>query len=376
MKDHSSDLQANDQWTPVHRQGWRTRRGPRGNAAAVALGLAVAIAGSVPSSGQGIDINQAGDPAAGLAAAPLRVIQDRLVFRGDDGLHGSELWVSNGDTATAMLADVNPGLDWSAPDEFVDLGGTMLFDLNPGPGDSNPAEFTAVGDVAYLAADDGSHGRELHRILPDGTHEQVADLRPGPDGSGPVALTRVGTANLLFRATDGVSGVELWRTDGVSTTLVEDISPGSASSIPSELFRLAPGVVVFRAVGAGIGTELWRTDGASATLVKDIATGAPGSSPSGFALWNGQLWFAADDGTATGRELWTTDGTGAGTRLAWDVNPGPSGAEIEELAAGGGALYFTANDSVIGRELFRYSLILLNDGFESGDTAGWPSVVP
>ncbi len=358
---------------------------------AVALSLVICGAGIGPAAGQGIDINQGGDAAVGLVPSQLSVIQNRLVFSGDDGLYGKEPWVSNGSTATAQLADVWPGLGGSAPTYFVDLNGTMLFaatgsddgcaiwrsdltpgdahlvaastpestcpafltvvgdyvyysqnhpdfgfelmrtdgtalgtqrfDINPGPGDSYPSGFTAVGDVVYFKANNGADGVELHRVLADGTHEQVIDLFPGPDSSSPSDLIHVGGSTVVFRADDGTSGKELWRTDGVTTTLVADINPGSASSTPTLMLQMSPGVIVFRAAGPGTGAELWRSNGSTASLVKDIAPGAPSSGPVYFTTWNGLLWFRADDGSATGQELWMSDGTEQGTSLAVDITP-------------------------------------------------------
>ena len=433
---------------------------------AVALTLVTCVAGVGPAAGQGIDINQGGDAAAGLAPSQLRVIQNRLVFSGNDGLFGPEPWVSNGSTVTAQLADVWPGLGGSAPSYFVNLDGIMLFaatgsdggcaiwrsdltpgdahlvadstpggicpsfltvvgdyvyysqdhpdfgyelmrtdgtalgtelfDINPGPGDSYPSGFTAVGDVVYFRANNGSDGVELHRVLADGTHEQVIDLFPGPDSSSPSDLIHVGGSTVVFRADDGTSGKELWRTDGVTTTQVADINPGSVSSTPSDMFLMSPGVIVFRASGPGTGAELWRSNGAAASLVKDIAPGTPSSVPAAFAAWNGLLWFTADDGSATGKELWMSDGTEPGTSLVADITPdgdseisglyplasqmlivivtsGPDPSELwttdgteagTQLVAAfdvvdrfatavkDGLLYFVADDGVSGRELW------------------------
>ncbi len=462
----------------------RQRTNHRLGVHAVVLALVTCGAGVGPAAGQGIDINQGGDAAEGLAPGHLRVIQNRLVFAADDGLEGREPWVSNGSTFTAQLVDVMPGLDGSSPREFVDLDGTMLFaatgsvggceiwrsdltpgdahlvadstpdgicpsfltvvgryvyyshdhpdfgyevmrtdgtalgterfDINPGPAGSYPSGFTAVGDVVYFAADNGSDGIELHRILADGTHEQVIDLFPGPDSSRPSDLVHVGGSTVVFRANDGASGNELWRTDGVTTTLVADINPGSASSTPAEMFLLSPGVIVFRASGSGTGTELWRSNGATASLVKDIVPGTLGSRPEHFAAWNGLLWFAADDGSATGEDLWMSDGTGPGTSLVADITPDgdssisglyplssrllifnePFGGDPDELwttdgtEAGtqlvatfdsidryaavvkDGLLYFVADDGVSGRELWS------SDGTPGNTAPVWDHVEP
>ena len=56
-------------------------------------------------------------------------------------------------------------------------------------------------------------------------------IYPAGGGSSPDSLTNVNGV-LYFRATDGVNGYELWKSDGsaAGTALVKDITPGSASS--------------------------------------------------------------------------------------------------------------------------------------------------
>jgi ELWxxDGT repeat protein len=68
---------------------------------------------------------------------------------------------------------------------------------------------------------------------------------------------------VLFEANDGVSGRELWRSDGTpeGTWLVKDIVPGPNGSEPRNLTP-ALGLVFFRTSDEVIsGGDLWRTDG-------------------------------------------------------------------------------------------------------------------
>ncbi len=80
-----------------------------------------------------------------------------------------------------------------------------------------------------------------------------------------------------------------------------------------------------------------------------------GSSPNRLVAFNGALFFSADDGVA-GRELWKSDGTTAGTTRLLDINSGaedsmsPSASPMVEL---NGLLYFSANDPVNGTEMWR-----------------------
>ena len=56
----------------------------------------------------------------------------------------------------------------------------------------------------------------------------VDDINDGPDGSYPFPVVDIG-GTLFFQADNGVTGYELWKTDGTArgTNLVRDINPGS-----------------------------------------------------------------------------------------------------------------------------------------------------
>ncbi len=103
---------------------------------------------------------------------------------------------------------------------------------------------------------------------------------------------------LYFRASDGTSGEELWRSDGTrtGTVRVADIRTGAASSRPASLVNMN-GMLYFAATDAN-GRELWRSGGTaqSTQRVKDIVAGADSSEPSMLINVNGTLYFAADDG--------------------------------------------------------------------------------
>lgn len=104
---------------------------------------------------------------------------------------------------------------------------------------------------------------------------------------------------VIFTADDGISGRELWRSDGTAagTFRLRDIEQGALGSLPTSLSSTG-GAVYFAATDSLHGTELWRTDGsASGTiLVRDILPGTPGSTPSGFIAVGSALYLVANDG--------------------------------------------------------------------------------
>lgn len=151
------------------------------------------------------------------------------------------------------------------------------------------------------------------------------------------------TPTMLFSANDGVTGNELWKTDGTQegTALVKDINPNGDSS-PSESVPLND-FNYFVADDGVNGNELWKTDGTAegTVLVKDINPGAGDSSPSGFTQYNGALYFQANDGV-NGRELWKTDGTTDGTVLVKDINPAGVNDKFSNFILYNDLLFFTA----------------------------------
>ncbi len=126
-------------------------------------------------------------------------------------------------------------------------------------------------------------------------------------------------------------GRELWKTDGTErgTELVRDISPGPASS-PKEGYSRYPATVVgsrvlFPASDGEHGIELWASDGTGdgTRMLADFQRG-PSSSVFTFGpVIDSVLYFRAETREA-GYELGRTDGTSAGTRMITDLNPGPA----------------------------------------------------
>src|SRR5690606_8603842 len=94
---------------------------------------------------------------------------------------------------------------------------------------------------------------------------------------------------LFFRAYNDTAGSELWFADSAhnNITLFMDINPGSASSVPSNPISFN-NKTFFRADNDTNGVELWVTDGtlAGTYILKDINAGTADSKPNDFVVYN------------------------------------------------------------------------------------------
>jgi ELWxxDGT repeat protein len=143
---------------------------------------------------------------------------------------------------------------------------------------------------------------------------------------------------LFFRANDGTTGFELWKSDGTDegTMLVDDIAPGGASSHPTAL-REVDGRLVFNACDER-GCETWTSDGSAAGTrrVADVEPGRIGSNPVAFTSSGSLLFFAAQT-AEVGYELWAlpkhalfdADGDGVADEGDLCVDP-PIGGRVND----------------------------------------------
>jgi ELWxxDGT repeat protein len=226
------------------------------------------------------DINPQG---ASSDPTDLTQVGNEVFFAADDGVHGVELWKSDGTAA----------------------GTTMVKDIRPGAKGSGPTWLTAVGHELFFVANDGKHRTQVWKS--DGTEAGTVRVSNivNYDYLGPYGLTvavppvAVGSQLFFFNTDCCVGGAELYVSDGTAA-----------------------------------GTRL-------ASSADDFLT-APDADA---AAYNGKLYFAnySPEADPFGNTLWVSDGTVAGTH---PLAGSPTVSEITILPASGQNLYFAAYNYV------------------------------
>jgi uncharacterized repeat protein (TIGR01451 family) len=302
-----------------------------------------------------------------MSSPYLTELNGKLIFLADDGVHGTELWKSDGtEEGTMLVNDIRPGSDESYSDYLTPVSNTLFFKANDGSHGwelwksdgttvgtmmvkdisaqtygSQPAGLANVNGMLFFVADDGSHGRELWKSdgTPTGT-VMVKDIVPGSTSSDPGSLTNVN--GTLFFSLSGYMGGEagLWKSDGTPTGTIV-VSSGLSLIYLTDVNGMLFGVRDYH--------ELWKSDGtlSGTVLIRDITPGNIGDH----ANVNGTFFFSAED-DSHGRELWKSDGTMTGTIMVKDIYPGNNGSWPQALKNINGTLFFQADDGSHGTELW------------------------
>lgn len=336
------------------------------------------------------DIRPGAESGLGSGSTGAVEMNGFLYFRANDGIHGFELWRSDGtEFGTTMVADVFPGdMNGVSNANFTpmaNVGGTLYFVANDGASGNAlwKTDGTAAGTnlvrtfntwtprnlyngngTLFFGAGHDDSGFELWKS--DGTEAgtaMVKDIAPGNSlwHSDPPGFANIGDT-IYFIANDGLTGPELWKSDGTAegTMLVKDIRTDGLALLSR--FIVVGNTLYFYANDGVHGSELWKSDGTETgtAMVKDIRPGSSTSNSGAFANpvnVGGILYFSATDGV-NGAELWRSDGTEAGTYMVRNINAvfsGAGGSDLGSLTNVNGRLYFTANDGVHGSELWMLS---------------------
>ena len=276
----------------------------------------------------------------------FEVVNNLLYFVFDQAPIGPglpERWYTDGATSWRLQ-----GPSVSSEGTFINFGGTPYYTGSNSVSSCNsPLEVWNDGQGVGTRFSAPVTGLSGNRGVNDAIH--VGTLND--------LLILSGELYTAGSACNGSRSKSLLSTDGATVTRIRE-----ADSMLVQGFQFGHGAAVldgYLYFGASPGPDtdsfgLWRTNGTTLWMVREI--GASGSFPTGLTSFNGWIYFTADDGM-TGNELWRTNGYT--TELVEDINKTSlaTGRTLEsypyEMVPLGEWLYFSADDEVHGRELWR-----------------------
>lgn len=240
----------------------------------------------------------AGSSSPGVIADGYTAIGQLVFFFADDQTHGTELWVTDGTTAgTRLVKDINPGSASSHNDNIITFDSIDFLDLN------GQAVFVADDGVhgRELWISDGTEpGTRMIRDIASGPISSYGDwtLEDATVLNGKLYFA----ANPIISASAN-SNRELWVSDGTAAGTSQFIDlKANGSSSPENLFAANNLIFMQAEDNSSIGRELFIVDENGNSLALDIAP-MGWSAPEHFVHFNGQILFFAKT-AQTGNELW------------------------------------------------------------------------
>lgn len=305
---------------------------------------------------------------AGLVGA-LYQDNDKFYFFSDNGVNGTELWISDGtENGTYMLKDLclgpcsGGGFLHSYARPFVNFDGFLFFIASDQDGkglwktDGTPQGTIEVKEFDFEFPWTLLHGVYFNNLLID--HNEKLYISDGTE-SGTYILNDVHVTSEMIELDGKVyfegNGDELWVTDGTvgGTSMIKELD------ITSNFFDLNDRLLFYANDGT-TGGELWISDGTAngTNILFDInQNGTSGNLFLG-KKYKDKIYFSADDGNF-GQELWVTDGTQNGTNMIADINIGAESSNPQHFTIFRDKLFFQAENRANGRELW------MTDGTEA-----------
>jgi ELWxxDGT repeat protein len=248
---------------------------------------------------------------------------NKLIFAGDDGVNGTEPWVSDGtDTGTMMLANINPNGD-STPDEFV-LGNGVVY-------------FTAYnGTSTQIWQTDGTSANTI----------QLTNVPSQPDARGAIFTLYTG-GNIYFTESGDNQTDSVWVCNGTVGNQTE-LTNFSEEQFSDPEFLDGINGSAFFTEGQG---NLWVSNGTPGGTTQINAAGF-NSDPEieDGTVYNGKLYFFAY-GADNNFGLWSSDGTVDGTNQVGSTTIA-SGGTSPDFTVSGNALYFIGATNTSGNQIF------------------------
>ena len=306
------------------------------------------------------------------------VVGDKLFFRANDGVHGNELWVSDGTpSGTKLVKDLNPGATSGGASNIVSLNNAIYFKGRDNTGTAlwksdgtsggtvkvknlqGLRQIRVVNNKLILTADLQNSTYGAHDLFSsDGTAEGTVHLKAfGGNIDGDIQFMTILNDELYFVAKHPETfRLSIYKTNGTTEDtqlLIDTKTIGIETDID---FITTCGEYVYFVVDKQNnydGTELWRTAGSPETTIR-LAKTTEGvyNYIISLACFQDNIYFKD---AYNNQEIWRTDGSPENTDLiSYTVNGGAPTDDlmINKIVAGKNVLYFLGSTSESGEELY------------------------
>ena len=334
-----------------------------------------------------LDIQPTGDSLPGqyLGMQSVQTLDgERVFFDADDGIHGRELWVSDGSEEgthrvvhsgqSVALSSTAQAVHWMDGIVVVDASGALYWcDATTVYPMFEHSMFTVEQQQSLVV-----HTEEMSNLGQELLHandtrlwfsaEINTDVEPymltsagqftswnlnEQGASNPRApLVIEGGLVVVGEAQFGRQLVHLLD-DGNSnwlTTLQNQGTGHPTTNVAEHLgIHFVDGTLVFDALTSGVDPQLWGHELATGTTqVLSSIVAAPGDWAGGI-LHEDRLWFDCV-APQVAHEICSSDGTVSGTRVETDLRPGLASSNILSFASDGDTLFFLASGKIDGVE--------------------------
>ncbi len=335
-------------------------------------------------------------PESSIDFISFKKLGNKLLFTANDGIHGTEFWLTDGTTAgTIRMVDNNEDLNdtyyyfsgRSGSQGLWKTNGTTAGTVLIRDGFTYLSRLTNVNGTFYFVADINANNKE-ELWTSDGTTAGtfvVKKLRPNSFNTAYTnnLIAAPNGTDLLFTGNDG-SGLALWKTTGTTagTSVVKYFTNTPQYRFGN--FINYNGEVYFSAYNPSTRESFWKTDGTlSGTTIVYNNLNFGSIANVAIKVFNNKMYFGAIDDASQiyGNELWVSDGTFSGTNLLYDINPGTAFSSPINFDVVNNTLVFDAIfGEIINKELWRTDgtangTFTLEDGLP-GATAGLINRLP